>query len=109
MATNKESCAVKLQAVLSFTMICYLLVVAYYSTYHHPHRDHLQAQHNILLSFVIAGCLLELASVITNRGLQTAYMEQEVIALKRALQSTKEGIRSLNATQKEASVTKAKQ
>lgn len=78
MGTNKESCAVKAQLLISFFLLCYLVFVAYYSTFDKTHGGHEHTssfQHNVLLSFIIVSCLLELYSVIINKSLQSKYWE----------------------------------
>lgn len=65
-------------------------------------------QHNVLISFIIVSSLMELYSVIINKSLQNTYWEQEVIAIKKAYKNSKDGMRSMNAQAKGASISKAK-
>jgi len=53
--------------------------------------------------------MLEVGSILVNKHVQNKYWEQELIAIKKAYSTAKNGIRSINAQQKGQSATKAKQ
>ena len=95
MATNKESCAVHFQLLLSLTSISFMIFAAYWISYCDNKGKGSFKNHNLMLNFIVINAISEVVLIVQNRKLKSKYWEQEVIAIKRAYNQGG-GIRSRN-------------